>query len=140
MKTDTQPARPRLLIIEDDPSIQTILRYFLSQRFDIEQALGVDDALEAASHRHFDMFLVDIRLGEERSGVDLLGLLRQMPAYRSTPAIVCSAYVNHTNALSFLQEGFDACITKPFKSNYLREIIDAVLNGLDPRSSQGHAA
>ena len=127
MNTDPQTARPRLLIVEDDPSIQTVLRYFLSQRFDVEQALDVDHALETASHQHFDLFLLDMRLGEQRSGLDLLGLLRQMPAYRSTPAVVCSAYVDHGNERRYLREGFEACIPKPFKSNHLREIIDTVL-------------
>ncbi len=132
MKNDNHPKRPRLLIVEDDPSIQTILRYFLSQRFDVEQALDVDDALEAASHQHFDMFLLDMRLGERRSGVDLLGLLRQMPAYRSTPAVVCSAYVDRGNEKRYIQEGFEACIPKPFKSNHLRQVIDAVLDQRQP--------
>ena len=132
MQTNDNPVRPRLLIIEDDPSLQTILGYYLSQRFDVEQALGVDDALEAAARQHFDMFLVDIRLGDHRSGVDLLGLLRQMPAYQKTPAVVCSAYVDRNNEQDFIAEGFDACVAKPFKSTHLQEVIRAVLNGTDP--------
>ena len=124
--------RPRLLIIEDDPSIQAILRYFLSQRFDVEQALGVDAALEAASRQHFDMFVVDMRLGEQRSGADLLSLLRQMPAYRATPAVVCSAYVDRVDEKCYLEEGFEACIPKPFKSSNLREIIATVLERKRP--------
>ena len=128
MQPNTQPARPRLLIVEDDPSIQSILRYFLSQRFEVEQVLDVDAALEAASDRHFDMFLLDMHLGERRSGEDLLGLLRQMPAYHTTPAVVCSAYVDPSNKRRFKEKGFEACIPKPFKSTSLRAVIDAVLS------------
>ncbi len=136
MQTNDKPARPRLLIIEDDPSLQTILGYYLSQRFDVEQVLGVDDALEAASQQHFDMFLVDIRLGEQRSGIDLLGLLRQMPAYRKTPAVVCSAYVDRANEQDFIREGFNACVAKPFKSKYLQDVIKAVLDGTNASAGQ----
>ena len=83
--------RPRILIVEDDRCIQVLYRYLLKARFDVQLVDNVDDAIHLAAHEHFDLFLLDINLGEMRTGADLLGLLRKMPAYSATPAVACTA-------------------------------------------------
>ena len=87
----TDPKKARILVVEDDRCIALLYRHLLGQRFDLEFVDNVESALLMAQGEHFDLFLLDINLGEVRDGVDLLGLLRQMPAYDGTPAISCTA-------------------------------------------------
>ena len=127
--------RARILIVEDNPPIQTILRHLLGQRFDVELANSVDGALMKASHQHFDLFLLDINLGEDRTGVDLLGLLRQMPAYSTTPAVACTAFAGPEYRKQFLASGFNEHVDKPFKRPVLMKVVEEALGG----AISGHA-
>ena len=64
MKTMTpQRNRKRILIVEDDPTIQLLLRHLLRPWFDLDLAVTVDEALNMAAQHPFDLFLIDINLG-----------------------------------------------------------------------------
>lgn len=120
-------SRACILIVEDNPPIQMLLQHLLSKHFDIEVAHTVDEAIQTASRRHFDLFLLDINLGEDRTGVDLLGLLRQMPAYSATPAVACTAYAGPQYRAHFLANGFNEYVDKPFSRPVLLGAIEEVL-------------
>lgn len=119
--------RARILIVEDNPPILMLLRHMLGKRFDVEVASTVDGALQRAIRYHFDLFLLDINLGEERSGVDLLALLREMPEYRATPAVACTAYAGPQYRKHFLASGFFGHVDKPFKRPVLLEVVEEAL-------------
>ena len=128
--------RPRILIVEDDRCIQVLYRYLLKARFDLELVDNVDDAIRLAAREHFDLFLLDINLGEDRTGADLLGLLRQMPAYGTTPAVACTAYAGPHYRAHFLSNGFAEHVDKPFTRPLLLGAIESVLGS---RRVQGQA-
>ena len=119
--------RARILIVEDNPPIQRLLRHLLCNRFDVELANSVDSALRQASREHFDLFLLDINLGEDRTGLDLLGLLREMPGYRATPAVACTAYAGPKYRDHFLANGFNEYVDKPFSRPILLGAIEEAL-------------
>ncbi len=121
--------RARILVVEDNPPIQMVLRHLLSKKFDVELANTIDTALMKARREHFDLFLLDIHLGEDRTGVDLLEMLRQMPAYSNTPAVACTAFAGPHYRAHFLANGFDEHVDKPFKRPELLEAIEATLSG-----------
>ncbi len=127
----TQDYKARILAVEDDPDIQNLLRHFLQARFDVEFVHSIDDALAAARHP-FDLFLLDIHLKEQRTGVDLLRELRRLPASRETPAIACTAYALHGDRDRFLGLGFCAYLEKPFSRETLIETIQEALTGAPP--------
>lgn len=123
-----QDHKARVLVVEDTPAIRRLYASLLGRYFDVEVAGNVSEALQAAEQEHFDLFLLDIHLGEKRSGVDLLTLLRQMPRHRSTPAIACTASVDICSRTFFLLSGFDEYVPKPFDPQHLHTTIDTVLN------------
>ena len=129
----TDPKRARILIVEDDRWNGMLYQRLLGQHFDIELVEDVESALELARHGDFDLFLLDINLGEALNGVDLLRLLRQMPAYDATPAVSCTAYAGRSYRDHFLASGFDAHVDKPFSRRGLLGAIDRALasNGLN---------
>ncbi len=117
----------RILVVEDNPHIRNLLHYLLRDTFDLELVDCVDDALLTAAQQHFDLFLLDINLGEQRTGIDLLKLLRQMPAYTATPAVACTVYTRRGDKERFLAAGFDNHVGKPFTDEALRGTLQAVL-------------
>ncbi len=118
-----------VLVVEDNPAMQSLMKRMLKTAYEVETASCVDEALRMAQERPFDALVLDIHLGETRTGIDLLQLLRQMPAYREVPAVACTAYIG--KRASALEAGFDEYVDKPFTKAQLHEALARVL-----RSSQ----
>jgi CheY-like chemotaxis protein len=123
----TENARIRILAVEDNPDTQTLLRYLLRPHYDVHLVPHVEEALTAAGEGQFSLFVLDINLGEQRTGIDLLHRLRAMDAHRSTPALALTAYAMPGDRDRFLREGFDAYVSKPFTRNELLEAIEVLL-------------
>ena len=119
--------RARILVVEDNPPIQLLFRHLLGTRFDVHLVDTVEGALELAARERFDLFLLDINLGEPRTGADLLELLRQMPAYHATPAVACTAYAGQEYRQHFLARGFTDYLDKPFTRPSLIGVIEQLL-------------
>ena len=115
-----------VLVVEDDPTMRLLLKYVLKTEYEVEIVSGVDEALRMAQERTFNGLLLDIQLGESGTGIDLLQLLRQMPAYREVPAVACTASMG--SRASALEAGFDEYVEKPFTKAQLHEVLARVLS------------
>lgn len=124
----TQDKQIRILAVEDNPDTQLLLRYLLRPHYDLEIVPRVDEAIRAASGQSYDVLLLDINLGEERTGIDLLNQLRGMPDYAKTPALALTAYAMPGDRERFVNSGFDGYISKPFTRNELYDAIKSVLD------------
>lgn len=119
---------PHVLAVEDNPDTQLLLRYLLRPHYDVEIVTHVDDALEAARKHEFDLLVLDINLGEERTGIDLLKELRELEAYTSTPALALTAYAMPGDRERFEESGFTQYISKPFTRKELYEALKDMLD------------
>jgi CheY-like chemotaxis protein len=106
--------RPRVLVLEDNAESRLLLRHLLRKDFDAIIVANPDDALAEVGEKGFDVVLLDINLGERRTGVDVLQLLRQIPAFGATPALACTAYALPGDREHFLSAGFADYVSKPF--------------------------
>ncbi len=120
----------RILIVEDNPDTQTLLSYLLRSIFEIEIVSCVANALTCASEQHFDLFLLDINLGEQQTGLDLLHLLRKMPHHADTPALALTAYAMPGDRERFTESGFNNYLSKPFTRKNLMNAIELCLASL----------
>ncbi|WP_022836618.1 response regulator [Salisaeta longa] len=118
---------PRVLAVEDNAETQLLLHHLLKTSFDVTVVDGVEEALEAADVLTFHVLLLDINLSEQRTGTDLLALLRERDHLRSVPAIALTAYAMPGDRDHFLEAGFDAYISKPFTRDDLTGAIARVL-------------
>ena len=115
--------RTHILVVEDNKDTQILLRYLLDAQFKLDIALNVGNALECANAVQYDLLLVDINLGEERTGIDLLHMLRASENYAGTPVVALTAYAMPGDYERFLELGFDAYLSKPFQRTELFDII-----------------
>lgn len=124
---EAQPPRdqPRVLIVEDNAISQKLLIYVLQPYYAIETASGVDEALAKAMTQTYDMFVLDIDLGERRTGVEIMHALRRQPRYWNAPFVACTAYSLPGIRDRFLEAGFDAYISKPFTKQQLLDTLEA---------------
>ena len=114
-----------ILIIEDNRDTQTLLKYLLGADYDIKIVGEFNQAVEVANEASFDLLLIDINLGEERTGVDLLNILRETDPYNDVPMIAITAYAMPGDFQRFINIGFDAYISKPFTRH---DLINTIKN------------
>ena len=121
-------SKPRILAVEDNSETQLLLKHLLQTNFSIVVVAGVEGALDAVEKHEFDVLLLDINLSEQRTGTDLLHLLRQRDDVRNVPAIALTAYAMPGDREDFLDAGFDDYVSKPFTRSDLTGAIEASLN------------
>jgi DNA-binding response OmpR family regulator len=110
----------RILIVEDDKSIRTIVEYALRDAgFDIVSAERGDDALERVAHDRVDLVILDLML----PGMDGLEVCKRIRAERSMPIIILSARGEELDKVLGLELGADDYVTKPFSP---RELVSRV--------------
>ena len=114
-----------ILIIEDNRDTQTLLKYLLGADYDLKIVGEFNQAVEIANEASFDLLLIDINLGEERTGVDLLNILRETDPYNDVPMIAITAYAMPGDFQRFINIGFDAYISKPFTRH---DLINTIKN------------
>lgn len=122
---------PSLLSVEDNPETRLLLKYLLTD-YDLTFASGADEALEALRSESIDLLLVDINLGDGKSGTELLALIRQREDWARIPIIAVTAYALPGDREDLLDAGFDEYVAKPFTRTELTETIDHALSDLCP--------
>jgi len=121
--------RPRILIVEDDPSLAQIVRdNLLMDGFDVEWAQRAERAI--VLYRSFvpDLVLLDVML-PDLSGFELARVLRHGG---KTPIIILSARSEKADKLAGLRLGADDYMTKPFDMEELVARINTVLRRVKP--------
>jgi two-component system KDP operon response regulator KdpE len=117
-------ASHNILIIEDEPSIRTVLRVLLTKSGfrTIEADTGARGQIEARSHKP-DLLLVDLGLPD----MDGVALIREVRAWSPVPIIVLSARTMEEQKIAALDAGADDYVSKPFSAP---ELIARVRAGL----------
>ncbi len=119
-------AHDRLLVVEDNAETRSLIQHRLDGRFKVYCASTPAEALRMADEMTYDGFLLDIGLGADRAGIDVLQALREFPEYATTPAVALTAYAMPGDKDRFVAVGFDHYLSKPFTRAQFMEMIDEV--------------
>lgn len=118
-----QPPK-RILCVEDNEDICFMITTVLERAgYSAESASSLSEAQVLTGREHFDLYILDTKLGEE-SGLDLCRTLRV--AHPDTPVIIYSAAVFDTDREAGLSAGACAFVTKPGTEG----LVEAVRNVL----------
>ena len=117
-------AAPRILLVDDELSVQKLLAYPLRKEgYDVIPALDGREALERMRDDNFDLVVLDVML-PRMDGFDVCRAIRS----RSTvPIIMLTAKTEETDKVLGLELGADDYITKPFSVREFRSRVKAVL-------------
>jgi two-component system phosphate regulon response regulator PhoB len=123
---------PSVLVVEDEPAIQELLRYSLLQAGIDPVVVGsAEDALKEIHGKLPAAVLLDLML-PGMSGITLAKRLRAEPRTRELPIIMVTARGEEQDRIQGLNLGADDYVTKPFSPLELIARIRAVLRRRAP--------
>ena len=119
----------KILIIDDHPTMLTMLRQILKQLgFDtIEEAETAERALEILSRGDVRMVFTDLGL-PGMSGIELIHQIRQDRATHHLPVIVLSGISEQETVMEALKAGADNFIVKPCSADTIKEKLVQLLS------------
>jgi DNA-binding response OmpR family regulator len=119
----------RLLLVEDEPDIQSFLQSSLKEAgYEVAAAVDGKTAEQLAVGGKFDILIVDLGLPDV-DGITLILKLRQMGV--SAPVLILSARRSVDDRVRGLEQGGDDYLTKPFA---LAELLARLRNLLKRNS------
>lgn len=122
-QSDIPPLKWRILCIDDEPDILTVLRTTLSLRHDVVTALSGIEALKIFGLCEPDFVICDIRM-PGLDGFATVEAIRQIDAYTDIPVFFLTAETSRDAARHGFAVGCNLYLTKPFDPVRLLDNID----------------
>jgi DNA-binding response OmpR family regulator len=114
----------RILLVDDEHSIQTLLSYPLRKEgYDVVQATDGRQALDRFEEQPFDLVVLDLMLPK----IDGVVVCRGLRSRSSVPIIMLTAKSEEIDKVVGLELGADDYITKPFSVREFSSRIKAAL-------------
>lgn len=124
---------PRILLVEDDPSIRDLLCFHLDLAgFDCLALADGMDALGKIANEQYDLVVLDVML-PGLDGLMLCKRLRREGLNREVPVLMVTARDGEADKVLGLETGADDYVTKPFS---IREVLARVSALLRRRSTR----
>jgi two-component system, OmpR family, response regulator len=125
----------RILLVDDEQSIQTLLSYPLRKDgYEVVQATDGREALDRFAEQPFDLVVLDVMLPQ----LDGLEVCRRLRARSMVPIIMLTAKSEEIDKVVGLELGADDYITKPFSMREFRSRVKAALRRADMRPAAEH--
>lgn len=116
--------RPRILIVDDEPSLVRGLSYALEREgYNVDIETDGQSAVTTALSRELDLIILDLML----PGLSGTEACRQIRAASDVPIIMLTARDSERDLVHGLETGADDFVTKPFSAAELTSRIAALL-------------
>ncbi|GGZ93199.1 response regulator [Algibacter mikhailovii] len=114
--------KKKILIVDDEFSIQMLLQHFLSSQYEVETKSSGREALEWLNENLPDLIISDIQM-HEMNGFEFLKAVRLRGYTKHTPIIMLSGKVESKERIKCYQLGAQDYLTKPFNPVELEEVV-----------------
>lgn len=123
--------RARILVVDDDESIRTVLAAILEEeQYMVDTAQSGEDAIEKTKIQLYNLALIDIRL-PDMEGTELLTRMKEtIPKMRK---IIITGYPSLQNAIEAVNKGADAYVMKPFD---MAKVLKTIKEQLEKREQE----
>jgi len=122
----------RILVVDDDPMVATtVQRVLRPEGYEVDVALGGQEALERARAHQPDLVVLDLMM----PGIDGLEVCRQLRATGTLPILMLTARSGTADRVRGLDTGADDYLVKPFAYAELLARVRALLRRTPPPAS-----
>jgi DNA-binding response OmpR family regulator len=119
-----QNGSARILLVDDEESIQTLLSYPLRKDgYQVTSAQDGSEALQRFAEARFDLVILDLMLPK----LDGVEVCRRLRSRSQVPIIMLTAKGSEGDKVAGLEVGADDYITKPFSMREFRSRVKAAL-------------
>jgi len=109
--------------VEDDPSTQLLMEYFLKSRYHLYYAVSVKEAKDLLKKVEPKTVLLDVTLAGQEDGLQLVKDMRNSDQWKHIPVIALTAHAFVTDRERCLKAGCDDYFAKPVKQAVLLDRI-----------------
>ncbi len=132
MKRATGRGRGLVLVVDDEPAIQEVVRDCLGDEgYRVASATTFAEAVDALTHTRFDLVLADVldatAADPALDRVALLEQLRDLAGY--TPVVIFTAH-RENDVAPLVQRGFQGLLCKPFDLDELVAVVERQIDRL----------
>ena len=114
-----------ILVVDDERSMREFLEiFFQPEGNNVTTARGFDLAEAHLEIDDSEVVITDMQM-PERGGLDLLSAARELSP--ETAVVVITAYASTDSAIAAMREGAYDYITKPFKVDEIRLVVEKAL-------------
>lgn len=115
---------PRILLVDDEQSLQTLLSYPLRKDgYEVVQATDGREALARFGEQAFDLVVLDVMMPK----LDGLEVCKRLRARSTVPIIMLTAKTDEIDKVLGLELGADDYLTKPFSPRELVVRLKTIL-------------
>jgi len=127
----------RILIIEDDPEIQEMLKFaFVREGWQLTMVSTGEDGLKILQSKEADCIILDIML-PGMDGLKTLKKIRENKNFQTLPIILCTARGEEADIIAGLELGADDYVVKPYSPRVLAARIRAGLRRKEAAQGEG---
>lgn len=122
--------RPRVLVVEDEPDAQTLLKFILQPKYEVVTASSGEEMrrqLEAHPER-LSLVLMDLKLEGDEDGVMLTRHLRGEARWKAIPIVALTACATGDDLRRAVEAGCDDYVPKPFYRKQLVALVDRLVD------------
>ncbi len=121
-------AKPCVLVVEDDPDTQELMRVMLAERYRVIVATSAVDARRklAFPGRTVRLVLMDISLSGAEDGLALTRSLRADERWRTLPIVAVTAHAFSEDRENALRSGCDTYLSKPVERGRLLSVVQGL--------------
>jgi CheY-like chemotaxis protein len=120
---DVGSRKPKILVVDDEPNIVTLLRVNLRDHYEVMDAYCGEEAIKKAKEEKPDLITMDVMM-PAMDGLTVSQELKNNPLTKDIPIVIISAKTQTEDKFKAIEAGADDYITKPFTKSELKEVID----------------
>ena len=114
--------KKKILVIDDELTMTTMLEFFLSSKYDVKAVNSAKEAEDWLENNLPDIIISDIKMFE-LDGFSLLKNIRLRGFTKHTPIIMLSGRSESKERIKSYQLGAQDYLTKPFNPEELDELV-----------------
>jgi two-component system response regulator MprA len=128
---ETESARPRVLLVDDEEGVRMSLRALLEGEYRIESAPSGEAAVQELPRFRPDVVLLDVRLLPSMSGLDALDRIKAFD--ERIEVVMITAFASLATLNEALRRGAFGYLIKPFTRRDLELMVRDALGRRGPR-------